>query len=96
MEATPRSATVKHLDKHRPPDSVKTACAKCDSEATRAVYQHNCNPGMVTWELPAYGTGKKQAPVKWACPLCKTDCAAVLVKCGNCGRIVWPLGHKEE
>ena len=81
-------ATVKDLERHRPPDTVRKACAACHSEATRAVYQHNCNPAVVIWEIPAYNRGKDQTPVKWPCPLCKEELAPVLIKCGNCGRIV--------
>jgi hypothetical protein len=83
-------ATVKDLERHRPPDTVRKACAACHSEATRAVYQHNCNPAVVTWEIPAYSRGKDQALVKWPCPLCKEELAPVLIKCGECTRVTRP------
>ena len=85
-------ATVRHLHKdHLPPDAVKKACDTCHSEATRAVYQHNCNPAVVKWEIPAYNHAKGQTLIRWACPLCKEEQAPVLIKCGDCGRIVRAL-----
>lgn len=87
MAVKPKAA-VKDLQKHRPPNTVRRECAACQSQATRAVYQHNCNPAVVTWEIPAYSREKDQALMTWPCPLCKVECAAVLIKCGDCGRTV--------
>ncbi len=81
-------AKVIHLGaSNRPPDTVKTVCAKCGSEATRAVYQHAHDPAVITYEVPAYSKKKGEAPVEWQCPCGAGKHQAVLIKCAACGNI---------
>ena len=88
MAGTQKQAKTVHLGaKDRPPDTVKTVCATCGSEATRAVYQHNHDPAVISYEVPAYSKEKGAAPVEWSCPCGAGKHKAVLIKCANCGFI---------
>ena len=90
-------ATPKRFPKEYEPAGAQLwKCTQegCGSTATRAVYQHGHKSedtsdggAMITWETPAYvdANGKLH---KWPCPLCKKELAPVLIKCGNCRRIV--------
>lgn len=80
-------------------DCDLATCHHCQkSTATRFVFQHLCDTknedgyvAKVTWEVPAYvlKTDKKKS-FKWKCPVCNhSDAGApVLIKCGECGRVV--------
>jgi hypothetical protein len=79
-------------------DCDLATCPSCQkSMATRYVFQHLCDTNKedghlakFTWEVPAYVGKSDKKPLKWKCPLCKGDdaVAPVLIKCGECGRIV--------
>jgi hypothetical protein len=84
--------------KYEPNDATALWKCSCGNDATRAVYQHchqheagpnekDCD-AMFTWEIPAYVDSHGKL-CKMRCPLCNDkDVAPVLVKCGDCRRIV--------
>jgi Zn ribbon nucleic-acid-binding protein len=71
-----------------PIDAVKMECVNCGKDkSTRAMYQHDHEETVVTYEMPAYTDKKREVPYNWPCPCGEKHVWAVYVECGECGYI---------
>jgi hypothetical protein len=71
-----------------PLDAVKMKCVSCKSdEATRAVYQHDHEETVVSFEMPAYTNKEGKVPYNWPCLCGEKFVWALYVECGKCGYI---------
>ena len=71
-----------------PVDAVKMKCVSCGSSNwTRAVYQHDHEETVVSWEMPAYTNTEGNVPYNMPCLCGEKYVWAVYVECGECGYI---------